>query len=127
MSTTEAWRAWAEKAENDLRTVAILLEHNTALWEIICFHAQQAAEKYLKAFLVSRGSTVPKIHDLTTLLAQCAQYDADFKSLENDCRRLTAYGVAPRYPGDPVTEAQCRPVVEGARRVKAEVLKHLQS
>jgi HEPN domain-containing protein len=126
MSTIEGWRGWAQKAENDLRTISILLDHKDAPLEIICFHAQQAAEKYLKGFLVARSSTVPKIHDLPSLLAECAHYDAGFKRLEDDCRRLNAYGVAPRYPeSDPVTDAQSRAVVDAAHRVKAEVLKHL--
>ena len=61
-------RQWIEKAEHDLRNA----EHTLTLkddcpFDTICFHAQQCAEKYLKALLVFYEADFPKTHDLVLL------------------------------------------------------------
>jgi HEPN domain-containing protein len=61
---------WASKAEEDLKTAAHMLRlEASSPTAIVCFHAQQAAEKYLKAYLVYRGTHFPKTHDVEELLA----------------------------------------------------------
>ena len=60
---------WVEKAEHDLRNA----EHTLTLQEdcpfdTVCYHAQQCAEKYLKAFLISKSQDFPRTHDLRLLL-----------------------------------------------------------
>jgi HEPN domain-containing protein len=62
-------RQWNEKAEHDIRNA----EHTLTLkkncpFDTVCFHAQQCAEKYLKALLVSRSIPFPKTHDLRILM-----------------------------------------------------------
>ena len=60
---------WIEKAEGDLRTArrefSVSDEPN---YDAACFHAQQCAEKYLKARMIEVGVTFPRIHDLEALL-----------------------------------------------------------
>lgn len=63
--------AWFAKAENDLLSIENNVSAARVPWDIVTFHAQQAAEKYLKGFLVHRGSVPPKIHDLSRLLDLC--------------------------------------------------------
>ncbi len=62
-------RDWVAKAEGDFRTkereARVRREPN---YDDICFHAQQCAEKYLKARLCEAGLPVPKIHDLVALI-----------------------------------------------------------
>jgi HEPN domain-containing protein len=92
---------WAEKAEHDLSAIRTLAAAPDALWDIVVFHAQQAAEKYLKAVLVDHDRVVPRIHDLERLLDLCLQLDASLPSLSTECRRLTQLGFASRYPDSP--------------------------
>ena len=78
----------------------------------------------MKAFLVSRGRDLSKTHDLVALLAQCVECDAGLTVLESDCRKLTSYGVASRYPDDlfEPSEADGRDVVAAAHRVRTRIL-----
>lgn len=92
--------AWLAKADNDLLNIANNLRAEQVPWDTVCFHAQQAAEKALKAFLVHRGRLPARTHDLVALLEVCAELDPALRALESDCQRLNAYGVAARYPAD---------------------------
>jgi HEPN domain-containing protein len=92
---------WAEKAEHDLSAVRTLADAPDAPWDIVVFHAQQAAEKYLKALLVDHDKVVPKIHDLERLLDLCVLLDEALPRLSTECRRLTQLGFASRYPDSP--------------------------
>ncbi len=56
MSEINDLRAWAEKAEEDFKLAQSALRHRRPLVAGARFHAQQCAEKYLKALLVSRGA-----------------------------------------------------------------------
>lgn len=57
-------RQWISRAENDLLNVRNNLAAQEVPWDTICFHSQQAAEKYLKAVLVFHTQPVPRTHDL---------------------------------------------------------------
>jgi HEPN domain-containing protein len=65
---------WVAKAEGDFATAcreaAVADGPN---WDAVCFHAEQCAEKYLKARLVEAGVSFPKTHDLTVLLDSCSR------------------------------------------------------
>lgn len=63
-------------------------------------------------------------HDLVALLAQCVECDAGLAALESDCRKLTSYGVAARYPDDlfEPSETDGRDVVAAAHRVRTKIL-----
>lgn len=89
---------WFRKAENDL----LVIKNNIASDEIpidaCCFHAQQAAEKYIKAYLVSRQIHFSKIHDLQALLNLCITINSSFNEITESAIRLSDYAIAPRYP-----------------------------
>jgi HEPN domain-containing protein len=115
--------AWFSKAESDFLTIKKAMVGDDVPWDAVAFHAQQAAEKYLKGFLVARGSIVPKIHDLVALLRDCRRHDPSLESLRTDAERLTRLGWASRYPdtpGDP-EEADSRKAVEIAQRITAAI------
>jgi hypothetical protein len=59
---------WVKRGEWDWRSAHLLAEAKSPVLETACFHAQQAVEKILKAFLVSRGRAVPRTHNLVALL-----------------------------------------------------------
>ena len=65
-------RLWIRKADEDLALTEHLLGEDTPYLSAVAFHSQQAAEKYLKAFLVHRQCEFSKTHDLDRLLALVA-------------------------------------------------------
>lgn len=93
-------RKWLIKASEDLRTIEheFRLSEEEIITSTVCFHAQQAAEKLLKSFLVSRNVEFGKTHNLYFLLNLCAKEDEDFKNL--DVGPLSFYGVEVRYPDE---------------------------
>ena len=91
---------WVEKAEGDFRTAG--REKNSAdypNYDAACFHAQQCAEKYLKARLVEAGKDFPKTHDLSAILNLVLPFEPSWESLREDLEHLTDLGVEVRYPG----------------------------
>ena len=108
---------WIEKAESDILTACFLSEamHPTPT-EIVCFHCQQAAEKYFKAFLIYNDQEPPKTHDLIELAKLCNAFDEDFLLLSPKCEYLVPFAARTRYPGtvDPdansVTDTPARPL-----------------
>ena len=65
-----------------------------------------------------------KTHDLVALLAQCVAHDPNLSALETNCRKLTSYGVAARYPDNlfEPCEEDGRDVVATAYRVREKIL-----
>src|SRR5215471_1222342 len=90
---------WLQKAENDISSALHLAENmHPAPAEIICFHCQQAAEKYLKAFLVYNDQEPPKTHDLIELARLCNNFDSDFSVIIPKCEYLLPFATQTRYP-----------------------------
>ena len=67
---TSHGRAWLAKADSDLAAARLLLQAH-GLADIVCFHAQQAVEKLLKAILASSEKPIPRTHNLEELQAIC--------------------------------------------------------
>ena len=91
---------WIEKAEGDMITAQ--REHRARShpnYDAACFHAQQTAEKYLKAWLQESGVDIPRIHNLVELVSICIELDGTFAILEPELRGLDGYAVRTRYPG----------------------------
>ena len=90
-------RDWFNKALKDVRTVEILLrEHGDA--DVAGFHLQQAAEKFLKGYLLSRGWKLERIHNLDILLNEAVQFDSDFEEFREFCEEVTDFYTFERYP-----------------------------
>jgi HEPN domain-containing protein len=120
-------RGWVQKAESDLKTALLVFraaEEGTT--EAIAFHAQQCVEKYLKALLCWEGIDFPKTHDVGQLILLLPP-SAKLKLAPEEQRRLTLYATVTRYPGDdnPVTFQEARRALTTARRIRADVRKHL--
>jgi HEPN domain-containing protein len=119
-------RGWIDKAENDLKNAAITLRAGEECpTDTVAFHAQQCAEKYLKAYLAYRGAEFPRIHDIGELIALAAGLRVPLPVEEQ--RRLTVYGTVTRYPGDyeAVSLAEAKRAVAMARRVRRAVRQDL--
>jgi len=90
---------WLIKADNDLKTAEHGLTANEPITDTICFHCQQAAEKYMKMYLAVKGNEPSITHNISALAAKCATYNPAFKELER-FGFLTTYAVSLRYPDD---------------------------
>lgn len=89
-------RGWIKKAESDLTNAKMCVEQNQAI-DTACFHAQQAAEKLIKAYLVWQDIDFPYIHSLEKLIELCAQSDPSFQIIKTIGQELTPYAVELRY------------------------------
>ena len=118
MSEATDPKAWVAKAEEDYVLARSALRHKKPLTSGASFHAQQCAEKYLKAALVARGHGFPKTHDLLVLHGLCARaaivVPIDIKQLN----RLSTYAVLTRYPGGEPTSDEAREALETAQAVR---------
>ncbi len=80
---------WLTRAEHDLRVAEFLLTMPDPPPESIGFHAQQCAEKALKAFLTLRQVHFERRHDLNYLIDLCAPLDSAFEQFRADADELT--------------------------------------
>jgi HEPN domain-containing protein len=72
---------WISKGEEDYNFARANLEEGKNFFAQICFHFQQAAEKYLKAFIIASDLEFRRIHDLGLLLKVCSAKDTSFEDL----------------------------------------------
>jgi len=100
MNVTPEVQEWVSKAENDLTAAHRLAKGGRPLPDQTGFFCQQAAEKYLKAFLVAASQAPPRIHDVDVLLEMCAAIDPAFDRLPPLLEGLTEFAVIYRYPGE---------------------------
>ncbi len=116
-------RGWLEKARRDLVIAQRELTSARPFTDIACFHAQQAAEKYLKAYLIWHSIPSPRTHALEDLALLAAQQDAAFLALKDRVVVLTPYAVEARYPEleEPLLD-DARKAVEIAHEVESMVL-----
>ena len=89
---------WLRHARSDL-ALAQVSPSRGVLLEGLCFHAQQAAEKALKALLVASSIPIPRTHNIRTLLDVLGTETSVPEEME-DAAILTDYAVMTRYPGD---------------------------
>ena len=125
----EFTREWVRKAEIDLKTAEHLGKSGTDFMEGAAFHSQQAAEKYLKAFLVWHQIEFPKTHDIEALLRLVGKADNRIAEVLRDAVALTPYGVDYRYPGDypEVGRIDAEKALRLADQVRKEVRTRLPS
>ena len=90
---------WLKKADSDLASCKVLLNSLPPILDTCVYHAQQCAEKSLKAFLVLKTGRFIKKHDLTYLLTECSAIDPDFDNFADESDILAPYDTAYRYPG----------------------------
>jgi HEPN domain-containing protein len=117
---------WVSKAEGDFHTARRELRARKAPnYDAACFHAQQGAEKYLKAVLVEAHLRFSKTHDLILLLEKCLPAAPLLDAFRPSLAILKNFAVHIRYPGDDATRADARDVVRRAEAVRTAVRAHL--
>ena len=119
----EFTRDCLQKAEGDFKTAGHLLQSGNDFLDAVAFHSQQAAEKYLKAFLVWQQIEFSKTHDIETLLKLAGKANDKIPGILRDVVILTPYGVDYRYPGDypDVTRDDAEKALGLADRVRVKI------
>src|ERR1041385_7292147 len=96
----EITEEWVFKADDDYRSAeALLYLVEPPIVETACFHCQQCAEKYVKAFLEECEIDFPRNHNLMQLLDLCIRLDEGFETIRLALQSLEHYAVTVRYPG----------------------------
>jgi HEPN domain-containing protein len=111
---------WVSKAEGDYNCV--LREwraRKNPNYDALCFHAQQCAEKYLKACLQERGIRFDRTHNLNSLLDLLLPFDPLLEALRESLLQLTVYAVAFRYPGESAIRVDARQALALCTSVRA--------
>ena len=116
---------WVRKAEDDLAGAREIAGRSPPLKDLVCFHCQQAVEKYLKALLQELGLAVPRTHNLNDLLNLLTPHDATLKPLSRGLKGLTRCAVDYRYPGPRASTRQMNSALRIAGRVRDELRKRL--
>jgi len=116
-------RQWVSKADEDLGLAKHILTVDAPFLGALVFHAQQAVEKYLKAFLVSKEIDFPKTHNIAVLLELVARCDPTLAESLHETVALTQYEVEGRYPGDlpEVTGEEAQTALTLAERACQEI------
>jgi HEPN domain-containing protein len=105
---------WIAKAEADFATVERECRaRKNPNYDGVCFHAQQCAEKCLKAWLCEAGISYRKTHDLVALLEQVLSEEPQWDAFREDLGFLSDFAVSYRYPGESAEresalDARCR-------------------
>ena len=97
MAKPQVIREWLNKADEDFDFAYSVLEDST-FYAQICFHFHQAAEKYLKAYIIGNDLAFQKIHDLQVLLKICKSNNKSLNLLDDDCKLLNRFYIDTRYP-----------------------------
>ena len=110
---------WVSKAEEDHEAaVDLARRRRRPLPNSVCFHCQQCAEKYLKSYLIYRGTMFPKMHNLVALLEMCVSLDETFEQLRDPLVQLNSYATEVRYPGKYATIEEAREAIQAMKLVR---------
>lgn len=119
-------RLWVRQARTDLRTAELALATPDLDPDPACYHAQQAAEKALKAVLVFLQIDYPFTHDLDDIRRRLPD-DWRVKEEYRDLQALSNWVFKARYPGDwpPPTAEDAQQATTWARSIYEAVLRDL--
>lgn len=108
MKNREIILDWLKRARSNLERAKMGKVSPGILYEDLCFDAQQAVEKSLKAILVKLNQPFPKTHSIGILLKLIEEAGIEIPQNINQAKLLTAYAVDARYPGnyEPVSKEE---------------------
>jgi HEPN domain-containing protein len=123
-SPRDEGQRWLEQAQADLKWARHLMVEGA--YYLVCFLAQQVAEKALKAFLYAQGEELVVGHSVRQLCQRAAQYEARFQQQLDDWAILDSYYIPTRYPNglpdDIPARVYNRVTAEGALALAEEVV-----
>lgn len=117
------FQQWLDFAKEDLAVAQLTFDEKH--FSHACFLSQQAIEKALKAFLIAKLNQYPRIHNLTDLLTQCINLDANFTQFVTECATVDQYYIPTRYPSGipggptatPPTDKHAQTAINAATRI----------
>lgn len=98
MADPSVVKEWLVKADDDFLFAEANLREGSDFYAQLCFHFQQAAEKYLKAYIIGKGLPFDRVHDLVHLLKTCSAHTPEFSELKEECIFLNTAYIETRYP-----------------------------
>lgn len=102
MVDTIKYNEWFIMAQKDIKSAKILFEHD-ADNEMVCFHCQQAIEKYLKGYLIFKMGELQEGHSLVKLCKKAMACDKIFSKYLKDLAFVNTFYIETRYPAvDPL-------------------------
>lgn len=129
-------KSWRSFADMDMEAARVLSSDEGAgiLAHVICFHAHQAAEKYLKALIVAGDEEPLRIHALPELLSRAISHvpELNTEQVHTAANGLNTYYIPSRYPievGDtsgPMTASEAAEALSWAETIAAEILPRLE-
>ncbi len=113
---------WTQKAEGDFVTAIELLNlYIDTTADAICFHCQQCAEKYIKAYLNHQSIEFSDSENLLDLLLPCLHNDNAFLTVSSEIQKLNSYNIETLYPGQAANIKEAEGVVTAMEIVRAFV------
>ena len=113
---------WIDKAEGDWMVAEREWRARKNLsYDAVCFHAQQCAEKYLKARLQDAEVNPPKMHDLLALLDRTSSLEPAWGAFRDALSMLSEYAVKFRYPGESATREEAGEAIRAIRLFRKHV------
>jgi HEPN domain-containing protein len=120
---------WLEQAQTDLKWCRLL--HKEGAYYLVCFLAQQVAEKALKAFLYAQGEEIVIGHSVRQLCMRAVEYSSSFQDKLDTWAILDSYYIPTRYPnglpGDIPARVYNRVTAEGALILSEAVVSEVES
>jgi HEPN domain-containing protein len=113
---------WVDKAEGDW--ISAQWESRARKlpnFDAACFHAQQCAEKYLKARLEEAGISFGRTHNLIALVTLALAVEPMWAVLQPHLNALNVYAVAYRYPGASASKADANDAIKACREVRRQL------
>ena len=117
---------WISKAEEDWQVVCLLRRSNLEAYNTICFHAQQCAEKLLKALLINHQIVPEYTHNLARLRQKLSAYYSEWNVTLDELEQLSAASVEYRYPGEEASPEDVEICIDICDRLRNQILAILQ-
>ena len=110
-------KEWVIKAEGDWAVAQREWRIKNPVYDVVCFLCQQCIEKYLKALIQESGLFPAKTHDLGSLIGKI-QNPAKLVLFKEELKKISAYAVSARYPGETATRADAKMCIAVAKNIR---------
>ena len=119
MSDPRLVAEWVQKAEGDFQAATRMMRwRKSPQPDSVCYHCQQCAEKYVKAFLTQHDVDFPWIHNLPKLNELCFPIDGSFLQIHGSLEELNPFEAETRYPGHFAQGDDARKAIAAMRKVR---------